>query len=145
MRNYGAYSVKTDYTKELAVRILLAAAARYESLLPSATKLRKLCFYRRVSFRRGLSASVHAKIPHPPRSRPPGNRPPRADTPSPPTADTHTHPEQTPPSPRERRPLLRTVRILLECILVLQSFCIHSKFDRKNYLSAERKKTFDHF
>ena len=32
MRNYGAYSVKTDYTKELAVRILLAAAARYESV-----------------------------------------------------------------------------------------------------------------
>ena len=32
MRNYGAYSVKTDYTKELAVRILLAAAARYKSV-----------------------------------------------------------------------------------------------------------------
>ena len=30
MRNYGVYSVKTDYTKKLAVRILLAAAARYE-------------------------------------------------------------------------------------------------------------------
>ena len=35
MRNYGAYSVKTDYTKELAVRILLAAAARYESVFYS--------------------------------------------------------------------------------------------------------------
>ncbi len=28
MRNYGAYTLKTDYTKELAARILLAAAAR---------------------------------------------------------------------------------------------------------------------
>ena len=45
MRNYGAYSVKTDYTKELAARILLAAAARYESV-----------FYRR--FARMLVLSV---------------------------------------------------------------------------------------
>ena len=56
------------------------------------------------------------------RSRyPPEQTPPRTDTPqsrhplrgdTTPGADTHT------PSPRERRPLLRTVRILLECILV---------------------------
>ena len=27
-RNYGAYTVRTDYTKEMAVRIVLAEAAR---------------------------------------------------------------------------------------------------------------------
>ena len=69
--------------------------------------------------------------------------PPRADTPSgadtpqsrhptlgadtPPRSRHHTPLEQTPPSreqtPRpERRPLLRTVRILLECILVIEKF-----------------------
>ena len=35
----------------------------------------------------------------------------------PPPGQTHTHPGQTSPPPG-RRPLLRTVRILLECILV---------------------------
>ena len=48
---------------------------------------------------------------YPPEQTPPQSRHPlRGDTT--PGADTHT------PSPRERRPLLRTVRILLECILV---------------------------
>ena len=68
---------------------------------------------------RGLSASVHAGIPH--REQTP---PTRADTPP---EQTHTPPEQTTPGsrhppkqtpPPQRRPLLRTVRILLECILV---------------------------
>ena len=82
----------------------------------------------------GVSASVHAGIPHitweqtPPRSRPP---PPRADTP----------PEQT-PTPRSRHPPLgadtpspgsrlrhmgneRPVHILLECILVILNFNLH--------------------
>ena len=77
--------------------------------LPSATKLRRLCFYRRLSVHRGVgvSASVHAGLP-PPRSRHPPSRHP---------------PEQTPPweqtPPPEIRPLLRKVRILLECILVI--------------------------
>ena len=87
-----------------------------------------------------VSASVHAEIPHPTRSKPPESRHPRADTPRsrhPPGADTsprsrHLPAEQTPPPPSlgadtpqsrhpppERRPLLQTVRILLECILVL--------------------------
>ena len=71
-----------------------------------------------------MSASVHAGIPHPPGSRhPPGadtplgadTRPPRSrHSPGP---DTPT--EQTPPG--ADTPLLRTVRILLECILVFQS------------------------
>ena len=58
----------------------------------------------------GVSASVHAGIP-PPQSRPPWEQapPPGGDTPR----------EQTPP--RKRQPLLRTVRILLECILVMNS------------------------
>ena len=103
-------------------------------LLPSATKLRRLRFYTCLSVHGGgESASVHAGIP-PPRSRkplradPPGASPPRSRHPPrsrlPPDADT---PEQTPPlgadpSPWSRHPprrlLLRTVRILLECILV---------------------------
>ena len=80
-------------------------------LLPSATKLRRLCFYRHVSVHRGggagLSASVHGGI-HPPEQTPLESRHP---------------PEQTPPL--ERRPLLRTVRILLECILVkrISTYC----------------------
>ena len=67
--------------------------------LPSATKLRRLCFYRRLSVHGGggvcLSTGWDTTPPHP-----------GADTPPPPGADTAP----------ERRPLLRTVRILLECI-----------------------------
>ena len=89
----------------------------------------------------GVSASVHAGIPPPEQTPPPGadtpqeQTPPRADTPleqTPPGADTplpqqhltpqSRHPlEQTPPweqTPPEIWSLLRTVRILLECILV---------------------------
>ena len=164
--------------------------------LPSTTKLLRLCSYRRLSVHGGgvggvgVSASVHAGIPHPPGSRhppwsthppeqtprsrhtpgsrhcpgadtlqsrhpqsrhpleqtpprsrrhpleqtPPGadippleQTPPRADTPgadtppekkTPPGADTPSEQNPTPPM----RPLLRTVRILLECILVVQIF-----------------------
>ena len=92
--------------------------------LLSATKLRRLCFYRHLSVHRpvGVSVSVHAGIPHPLEAdtpweqTPPQNRhplkqtpleqtplgadtSPRADTPleqTPPKADTHP-PEQTPP------------------------------------------------
>ena len=56
----------------------------------------RLCFYRRVSVHGGgvcPSACLD--------TTPPGSRPPR---------------EQT---PRERQPLLRTIRILLECIIVI--------------------------
>ena len=63
------------------------------SYLPSATKLRRLCFYRRLSVHGGeggVSASVHAGIP-PPASQ--EQIPPRADTPQ--GADTPL--EQTPP------------------------------------------------
>ena len=68
------------------------------NLLPSATKLRRLCFYTCLSVHGGGgAASVHAGIPTPP---PGANTPLGAD------------------SPPSRRLLLRTVRILLECILV---------------------------
>ena len=130
--------------------------------LPSATKLRRLCFYRRLSVHGGgggggVSASVHARIPHPqkqtppPKQTPPQSRqPPKADTPqsrhppeadTPPRADTpraDNPQEQTPPPkadtpqradippksrhPPEIWPLLRTVHILLECILVYVVF-----------------------
>ena len=75
----------------------------------------------------GVSASVHAGM------RPQSRHPPAADTTPPAGADTplgadtppgadtplgaDTPQEQTPPPP-DRRPLLRTVCILLECIFV---------------------------
>ena len=79
------------------------------SLLPSATKLRRLCFYRLLSVHRGGgSASVHAGIPHPPEQTPPweqthptGSRhPPGADPPGADTPREQTPPEQTPRPPR---------------------------------------------
>ena len=85
-------------------------------LLPSATKLRRLCFYKCLSFcpQGGVSALVHALIPPTPGSR----HPPGAG---------HSPWEQTSPP---RRLLLWTVRILLECILVPLIFCLKngSKF-----------------
>ena len=74
--------------------------------LPSATKLRRFFFFLHLSVcpHRGKgSASVHAGIPSPQEQAPPG-----ADTPP---------PSRHPPPP-SRQLLLRTVRILLECILV---------------------------
>ena len=59
-------------------------------ILPSATKLRRLCFYRRLSVQGGGCLPQYRLGYHPPH--------PGADI-----------------AP-ERRPLLRTVRILLECI-----------------------------
>ena len=86
------------------------------------------------SVHRGGSASVHAGIPHPPRSRHP---PPGADPPSPgsrhPPPPTLTPPEQTPPRGRHHTPGSRhppahsmlgdtvnawAVCILLECKLI---------------------------
>ena len=92
----------------------LTSALKPKQFLPSATKLRRLCFYTCLSVHRvGVCLSACWDTPYPwsrhpppqeqapPRSRqPPRSRhPPGADTPS-------------------RRLLLRTVRILLECILV---------------------------
>ena len=107
--------------------------------LPSATKLRRLCFYRRLSVHRGGGVCLNAcwdttpREQTPPRSRhppdqtpyPPGADPPSgADTPQSrptPSPPEQTHPPRSRHPPRERRPLLRTVRILMECILVLIS------------------------
>ena len=76
-----------------------------------------------------VSASVHAGIPHPP---PQSRYPPGADTPWERTPRGR-HPPQSrnPPGadtpgsrhPPEIRSLLRTVRILLECILVYMVEC----------------------
>ena len=84
-------------------------------LLPSATKLRRLYFHTCLSFfPQGGSASVHAGIPHPPDQTLPGAGTPQgAGTPPP---RDQTPQEQV--SPPRRRLLLRTVRILLEYILV---------------------------
>ena len=63
---------------------------------------------------------------HPPGADPPEQTPPpRADS-HPPGADTHAPGADNPPGsrqpPSERQPPLRTVRILLECILVENMF-----------------------
>ena len=64
----------------------------------------KVMFYTCLSFcPTGGSASVHAGIPPPPMSRPPRSRPPLS-------------------RPPPKQLLLRTVRILLECILVQTKF-----------------------
>ena len=68
----------------------------------------------------GVSASVHAGI-HPPGADTPQSRPPRSRHPPVQTAPR----EQTPP---KSRPLLRTVRILLECILVFTCTCMRTAF-----------------
>ena len=100
--------------------------------LQSATKLRRLCFYTCLSVilftgRGGGVAPLHAgmhtntQVRHPqvrhhssqtppPGQTPPGQTPSKVKHPRGPKADT--------PTPWRRRPLLRTVRILLECILV---------------------------
>ena len=94
--------------------------------------MRRLCFYSCLSVHRGVSASVHAGIPPP---TPPGTRHPpwsrytHPGTSTPPPEQTHLPPG---PGPlprgsrhphRSRRLLLRTVRILLECIPVFHNIC----------------------
>ena len=92
-------------------------------LLPSTNEVaERLCFYTCLSFcpQRGGRCLPQCMLGY----TPPGQTPPPADTPwantplcrhPPPQADTPS-PGRHPPS---RRLLLRTVRILLECILVL--------------------------
>ena len=82
-----------------------------------------------ILFTGGVSASVHARIPHPPGADTPRSRHPQSR--HPPGADTPPPREQTPPPPRSRlRHTVneRPVRILLECILVLVSIFVSSIF-----------------
>ena len=90
------------------IKILIQKYTRY---LPQ-TKLRKGDVFTPVcqSFcSQGVYPSACWDMP-PPGQTPPGRHPPRAQPPG-----------QTPPPPPSRRLLLQTVRILLECILVLRS------------------------
>ena len=87
------------------------------SFLASATKLRRLCFYTCLSVHRegGLpQCMLGYHHPHPPLEQAPPQEqaPPGADNPPP--------RKQTPPPSRWL--LLQTVRIILECILVLHCF-----------------------
>ena len=108
-------------------------------LLPSANEIaERLCFYTCLSTGRGCLAKcmlgyTPQQTPplgrHLPGRHPPGRHPPPGQTP---LLDRH-HPGQTSPRadtpwadtpgrPPSRRLLLRTVRILLECILVFRCF-----------------------
>ena len=79
--------------------------------LPSATKLRRLCFYRRLSVHGGRGCLPQCMVGYHPQSRHP---PSRADTPPEQTPSWSRHPrsrhpppEQTPPradNPREQTP-----------------------------------------
>ena len=99
-----------------------SATLTFPSLLPSAMKLWRLCFYTCVSVHRGGLPQCMLGYHPPGPGTPPGTRyppkdqaPPRDQTPPPPGT---RHPPQTRHTPRSRRLLLRTARILLECILV---------------------------
>ena len=101
---------------------LLLKYCLFFCLLPSATKLRRLCFYRHLSTGGGgggvcLSAcwDTTPRSRHPPGADTPQSRPPGEQTQPPPGADTpqnrhlrraETTPpqEQTPPSPRADTP-----------------------------------------
>ena len=78
--NFGCTSTHVQQVIPFALFHSLQAVSVYiyrKTLLPSATKLRRLCFYTRLSFcsqGRG-SASVHAGIPTPREAPPPGSTP----------------------------------------------------------------------
>ena len=83
----------------VSIMILMNVILCFKHLLPSATKLRRLCFYGRLSVHTGgVCLSAWWDTP-PPEQTSPGSRPPRCRHP-PPRADTpgaDTPPEQTPP------------------------------------------------
>ena len=95
------------------------------TFLPSATKLRRLCFYMCVCLSTGGGGLPQCMLGYRPREQAPprAGSPPGAGTPQEqappreqaPPQNRHPPEQATPPS---RRLLLRTVRILLECILV---------------------------
>ena len=114
-------------------------------LLPAATKLGQGNVFTGVCdsvHRGGVSASVHAGIPHPPEQTPPERTPPLgADTPrsrQPPRGDN-------PPPPRSRLQHTvneRPVRILLECILVIRD--VWTKQDPQGQPSVSRSQQVSH-
>ena len=94
------------------VKTFTSTIFRIGEYLPSATKLRRLCFYTCLSFcSQGWgSASVHAGTPPPPRAGTPWEQtPPRSGTPPNQAPPGSRHPlEHTPPqtrnTPRSRQP-----------------------------------------
>ena len=104
-------------------------------LLPFATKLPRLCFYTCLSVHgRSTWTGTPRDQVHPPGpGTPPGlGTPPRTRY-SPPD---QVHP-LGPGTPPRRRLLLRTVRILLECILVWYNFCQKLYENEKNNWTRE--------
>ena len=113
-------SIGSTRSSHVLLTKLLAVKYKY---LPSATKLRQVIF-----LQASVIHSVHRGVCQiPPRQTSPGQKPPARHFPgqTPPWADTPPHPVHAgihpPPSTcwdTPQRPLQRTVRILLECILV---------------------------
>ena len=93
------------------------------------TKLWKGSVFRPVyqsfcSHRGDVSQHTLGQTPTPGQILPPGRHPLRQTPPCPVHAGIHPLPSECRDTPPSRRPLLRTVRILLECILVLSTFSI---------------------
>ena len=114
----GILGQSTHVIKKIVNYTVWLFAMIFIWFLPSATKLRRSCFYTCVSVhRRGLPQCMLGYYPTPPPT-------PRAGIPpgpgAPPGPGTPLQ-DQAPPGtrhPPRRRLLLRTVCILLECILV---------------------------
>ena len=114
-------------------------------LLPSTMKLRRLCFYTCVSVHRGGLPQCmlgYHPLPGAGTTLPWSRHPPVAGTAQSrhPPEQAHLPPEQAPPLEQappttpSRRLLFRTVRILLECILVIQ-FYYNNKNDHVKQFS----------
>ena len=104
----------------LGLNIMIFVPKVFE-YLPSATKLRRLCFYTCLSF--CSQKGVPEQVPPGPCTPPPGRYTPWTrytpqDQVHPPSRYTCTTPPGRYTPPPSRRLLLRTVRILLECILI---------------------------
>ena len=136
--SYEALFFPPPMLKDLKPLHVIRSLIYFRTLLSlrSETKLRRLCFYTCLSENRRVCLSAcWDTTPHPPPGADPlGSRhpPPPRSRHTPPWSrhaprSRHPHPQDqtTPPGsrhhpPPSRRLLLRTVRILLECILVLE-------------------------
>ena len=104
--------------------------------LPSATNLRRLCFYTCLSVHGGGGLPQYMLGYHHP-------SPPGADTANLPPRSRHRHPPGSRHPPPSRRLLLRTVCILLECILVMCNFELIQK--KISYSAVTFKAILDNY
>ena len=124
MKEFGSRGTCVPSTTPIPLDLSLKDPAFLNLVTVCNVVAARLCFHRHL-----WSCSLGCVSQHALGQTPPGRHPladtPWADTPrqTPPTADT-SHSRHQPPPPQQtsppRRPLQRTVRILLECILVIR-------------------------